>query len=367
MKLITSITAVFLLTLISCSKKEDNGNTPGGSGVYAVYSTGGQWHGRSAYLWKDEVQTDYSNKAPQFAASKTNLYLTGVAVSSTGDVYVAGGEGLKVRHDFPSSLEFVDSVHTVLWKNGIRQNLSTTASDLWFMEGQDVKLALNNNNDVFVLGRDGASGAGDYSVWKNGTRTIEINDSQAQVSDLFVKGNDVYVCGRTYNLSTGIYNTALWKNGTDQALTGTSNANCGCVADNNDIYIGCNDGKLLKNNVVQPNLISATGNAATGIKDLVCVGSDVYVLGNALGGEHIVWKNGTQLYKLTISNPVYTYMYIQSLYVSGSDVYVTAVLENASTSSGGTSAAVIYKNGAVYKTMFDGNGALVDARSVFVK
>lgn len=360
-----------LLILNSCKKDEstDSGNPPGGgggsgSGVYTVYTTGGQWRNRSAYFWKDDVLTDLTNQNPYFDSTGTNIYLTSIAVSSTGDVYIAGGECLKVRQDISFSFDFIDSCYTVLWKNGVKQYLNSTPVERWFMRGEDVDLALNSNNDVFVLGRDGAAGAGLYSIWKNGSRIIDINDIDANVEKLFAKGNDVYACG-TIGVS-GSQTSALWKNGVLQLLNGNVYSSSVFVSDNDDVYVGLGDGTILKNNVVQTPLQSDIGTDASEIKDIFCKGNDVYVLGYA-GGECIVWKNGTQLYKHSSQIPAYDFVRMQSVFISGNDVYVSGVLSNINTSSGGSSAAVIYKNGTLYKTLFDGNGILIDAPSVFVK
>ncbi|MBX7156548.1 MAG: hypothetical protein K1X91_16450 [Bacteriodetes bacterium] len=90
-------------------------------------------------------------------------------------------------------------------------------------------------------------------------------------------------------------------------------------------------------------------------------------MGYTLGGETIIWKNGTQLYKLTSAIAEYNFVDMLSVFVSGSDVYTSGVLSNSNTSTGGPSAAVIYKNGSLYKTMFNGVGYLIHASSVFVK
>lgn len=370
--LILSILFVFVITSgFLCSKEDSsadpNPNPPGGgSGVYAVYSKGGQWRDRKAFLWKDETQTDLSNKTPAFSQTGTNLYTTAVAVSSAGDVYVAGGECLKVRQDITYGSEFVDSCYTVLWKNGVKQNLNSVPVERWFMKGLDVDMALNGNDDVFVLGRDGAPNAGEYSVWKNGNKIFDIKDTDADVSKIFAKNSDVYVCGKT--TSGGATVASLWKNGTLQVLNGNAWASTVCVSDNNEVYVGLADGKLLKNNTVQTSLRSLAGKTASYIAEIVCSGADVFVLGYcAAGDETIIWKNGTQLYKITSPIPAYNYVGLYSLSISGGDVYASGVLSNASTSSGGPSAAVIFKNGTLYKTLFDGNGILVDAPSVFVK
>lgn len=367
---ITAITTLLisLITFNSCKKDSPNdiGSSPGGdSGVYAVYSRGGQWRKREAFLWKDEIQTDLSNKLPIFSASGTNLYTTAVAVSSTGDVYIAGAECLKVRQDVSFSSDFIDSCYTVLWKNGVKKYLNAVPVERWFMKGQDVDMALNSNNDVFVLGRDGAADAGGYSIWKNETKIFDIEDLNADVYKIFAKGNDVYVCGKTILGSLPV--AAVWKNGVLQTLNSNVESTAVSVSDNNDVYVGLRDGKLFKNNTAQTALLSTAGNTASYISDISCVGNDVYILGYTLGGETIIWKNGTQLYKLTSAIAEYNFVDMLSVFVSGSDVYTSGVLSNSNTSTGGPSAAVIYKNGSLYKTMFNGVGYLIHASSVFVK
>lgn len=363
MKTLNISALVLSVIIFSCNKDENNEvpNAPAGNGVYAVYSMGGQWANRKAFLWKDEVQTNLSNEIQQ-----SNLYVTAVAVSSTGDVYVAGGEGLKLRQDYPNSHEYVDNVNTVLWKNGVKQKLNATPVPRWYFKGQDVDLAINSNDDVFVLGRDGSTDAGKYSVWKNGNRIIELHHNNANLYPykIVAKENDIYVCGYIEGSSTP-HQAALWKNGVLQNLNVGLYlyANCVSVSDNNDVYVGFDDGTLLKNNVAQTMLHSAAGNAAFSIEDIVCTGKDVYVLGYTTCLEWIIWKNGAQLYQLTPETP-YTNLSAQSLFVSGDDVFTSCVLANSA-----STAAVIYKNGTLYKTMYNGNGfmLLADAPSVFVK
>lgn len=365
MKRTSFIVLTFFFTILlgcdSNDSSDDQENPPGGgSGVYAVYSTGSQWADRSAFLWKDDVQTDLSNQNQE-----SNLYVTAVAVSSAGDVYVVGGEGLTARQDLPGSNEHVDNVNTVLWKNGVKQNLNATPVPRWFMKGQDVDLALNNSDDVFVLGKDGASNSGEYSIWKNGNRILEMDDSEGSISPtkLFVKNNDVYVCGDIDDYPTP-RRAVLWKNGVLMEVNSDSAfASCVYVSDANDVYLGLGNGTVMKNNAPQVILRSAGGNAANRVHDIFCKGTDVYVLGYTTANESIIWKNGTQLHQLTTASTAHQYVSAKSLFVMGDDVYTSAVL----TGDGSNSAAVIYKNGTLFKTMYNGNGILVDAPSVFVK
>jgi len=234
------------------------------------------------------------------------------------------------------------------------------------MKGQDVDLALNSADDVFVLGRDGAANAGEYSVWKNGNKIIDIKDVNANVNKLFAKGSDVYICGGT--TINGQPKAAIWKNGTVQVINSSREAYTVSVSENNDLYVGLTDGTILKNNVVQPTLRSAAGNTISFTGKIFCSGTDVFVLGYCISGnETIVWKNGTQIFKITSPIAKYDLVQPQTLFVSGNDVYCSGILESLNSSSGGTAAAVIFKNGSLYKTLYEGVGYLVDAPSIFVK
>jgi hypothetical protein len=160
--------------------------------------------------------------------------------------------------------------------------------------------------------------------------------------------------------------SAWWKNGVKQAFNAPGAASSLFVSDNNDVYVGDLDGRIIKNGVIQSPLVSSSGNSATRIEDIFCKGNDVYVLGTTnTETESIIWKNGSQLYKLTSPVSTYPNIYVRSLFVSGSDVYVSARL---SKTGGVSSAAVLFKNGELYKTMFEStHDHIVDAPSVFVK
>lgn len=359
---------LFLVVLLfSCTKTDspDDLNPPDSGGIYATYNWGGQHRNRKAVLWKDGAETDLSNHDPAQSFG-TNLYTSAVAVSPTGDVYVAGCECYNERADILNLNEDFDSCFTVLWKNGVKQNLNANPIMRWFLEGDDTDLEINDNGDVFVLGRN-SDDVDVYSVWKNGNKIIDMDDV-FDVSDMFVRGNDVYVTGHKYD--TFNFTAALWKNGALQNLSGNSKiAETVYVSANNDVYVGLynglNNGKLLKNNVEQ-TLNVLPGNTINRINDIIGSGTEIYVLGYT-GGKGSIWKNGEQIYEIDNINGIYTSIDLQAIFVSGIDVYAYGVLTNSKSCCGGTSAVALWKNGEVYKTLYDDYGIFVQAPSIFVK
>ena len=357
------------ISLFSCTKENKKDTPAGTSGIYATYSSGGQYLNRKAVLWRDGVESDFTNYNTLLNShTSTSIYTGAVAVSPKGDVYVSGCECLKGNH-LGAPDELSESCFTILWKNGVKQYLNKEAVDRWYMKYDDTNLGINDNGDVYVLGKDGSPSSGKYSVWKNGSRIIELKDAD-NVSDMFVKGNDVYIIGME-GLVPGI--PRLWKNGIAQPLPGTgSSATSVYVTANNDIYLGMNDGKLFKNNTEQMLALPA-GSKAVRIAGISVVGSDVYVLGkiaNANSDKAVIWKNGVQLYELNYSRSI-NYHYLYALYVSGGDIYATSTVtyDYSQNAQEGTNVAVIWKNGEVYKDLIvlKNDRGILDVPSIFVK
>ncbi len=364
----SKVTILSLILLIisfgSCTKddKKDEPTDPGG--VYAVYSYGNQHRNRKAFLWKDGVETDltsYVNLPRSTTSSK--LYLGGVAVAPTGDVYVSGCEcrgGLDINNYLN------EDCYTVLWKNGQKQNLNATGGSFWYIQSEDNILRINKSGDVFVMGK-----SGDYvtrTIWKNGSPIYNFENIR-ELYDMYVQGNDVYVMGAD-TLPT--YPKKLWKNGVGQNIpsTGTYPRSL-LVTNSGDVYIGMGNGKLLKNNSEQ-SLAVAPGSSKGEIEDIFEAGGDIYVLGtvyNANVNKTVVWKNGIQLYELNLSNPAYL-LDNGSVFVAGGDVYVYASLSyNTSPAGIGNQNVVIWKNGQVFKVINarENAGGPVYAPSFFIK
>jgi hypothetical protein len=144
---------------------------------------------------------------------KDGGYPTGMFVSGT-DVYVSGYGN------------FQQITQAKLWKNGVLTILdkankeSTTANDV-FVSG----------SDVYVVGSKSLTNSPGSNIftslailWKNGIATNLTNGStNAKANDIFVSGNDIYVCGgEDSNLMVLTQKGKIWKNGLDISKTSNS-------------------------------------------------------------------------------------------------------------------------------------------------
>ncbi len=354
-------TALFIACCFcACDKKIDEPiepQPPKAGGIYAAYTYGPQHRNRKATFWKDGAETDYTTYIiDSNNTTSSKLYIGGVAVAPSGDVYVSGCEclgGLDVYNILNGKC------HTALWKNGIKQNLNSTPGDLWYVDEDDNFLSVNDKGDVFVFGMNG--NYKNYTVWKNGSILYNMPDV-VRMNDFFVSGNDVYV---TADSSAGYGKYTLWKNNVVQTIANNgSRPQSIYVSSSGDVYLGLFNGKILKNNIEQ-TLATPGGEQAKDIADITGSGTDVYVLGRSAAngvGRTVIWKNGAELYHLTYNKPNSS-VKAYNLFVAGTDVYAYGIA-----SYGSTDAVVIWKNGAEYKTLHeDATGGIVDARAFYVR
>jgi hypothetical protein len=150
-----------------------------------------------------------------------------------------------------------------------------------------------SEKDVYVAGY-GIDAGNTYStpkLWKNGEEfSLPIEGYLGYANDVFVKGNDVYVCGwsnwdKSYPSNIYLKRAVLWKNGE---------------------FIELSDG-------------SKTAEATA----LYVSGNDVYTVG-ARGDEYhyyyaTLWKNGSAQY--LSSKKVFGIPEAYGVFVSGNDVY----------------------------------------------
>jgi hypothetical protein len=204
-------------------------------------------------------------------------------------------------------------------------------------------LKQGNIDDIFVT--DAAVYAvgeedGDWKVWKNKTLLYTIPNCD-QAIDLFVSGNDVYVCGKS-----GIA-AKYWKNNVEVVLSAigeTAEANAISVL-NNDVFVAgfeTFEGKKLarvwKNNTIYKNYSDGTNNAE--VQHLSISNNNIYVVAE----ETIPFGSNTKFYKNLDQNPFFTIgstKNVNQFCVSDDTVYAIISVGGFNTIS------QLYKNGEV--------------------
>lgn len=356
--ILLSILALLVSTGFTCSKEDApaDPNPPGSaSGVYVAYSTGSQHFDRIAKYWhdgKDSILMDRTSK----------VYVSDVAVAANGDVYTSGCECTYSRYPLTPNQKD-DSCKITLWKNRVRQQLTQDP----FSSITEAYVSVTPAGDVYVAGteRDPLSGAGIIRLWKNGIRSDISNASKdAEVTSLYVNGNDVYIGGNQKTI--GVINTTatLWKNGVPQSLSAATSyfdAVLSIQVSGSDVYAAIQEGGngfVVKNGtkLSQPSGIQY-------IRDIFLSGNDLYVLGKPTITTTAVWKNGTLLHNLTYTGYSDFYDGGQGLFVKDGNVYVSGA-----TLAGSNYNAVIWKNGSIINTIDQpGNYSLTEAKAIVVK
>jgi len=288
----------------------------------------------------------------------------------------------------------------VYWKNGVASSLpaSIAGGNALFVSG----------NSIYVAGGSSAyysstSGAAEY--WKNGSiTTLPDSSGHAFASSIFVSGSDVYVAGATYypanftvpyttpsaNYPKAGYVATYWKNGVSLELPGNGIGGqahgdailnfadyvSAMYVSGNDVYVAGGSSlsqqgnpnsyhfaRYWKNGVptdLVNGLVSTQNGSVTAFpaaNSIFVSGSDVYVAGDEEGTttQAIIWKNGTP----TMLGVSATLSGANSVYVSGSDVYVAGfqTINN-------TTYATYWKNGTPVN--LSASTASAGANSVFV-
>ncbi len=357
-------TAIIIGTLLSsCNKdKEEDPKAPTeASGIYATYSYGSEYNNRTAILWKDGVETKLTNykEVSEAYYERTNMFTSSVVVTPQNDVYVAGCECLKYEGGFYGT---TFDCYTVLWKNGFKRRINENVIPKWYIGSKETGLHIASNGDVYIMGVEGTESK--TTVWKNDSR-IFTKDIEGEITDFFVKGDDVYISGNSYDFSTNEYYSILWKNGVEQKLpTNSYMATSVCVSDHNDVYVGLHNGKVLKNNVEYPLNTHITDD----IPDIVASGNDIYVLATFSDVTKAgIWKNGEFFQELEFDRAINN-IYPSSLFIKGDDIYAIGVVNHTGgSSSTGLNTVVIWKNGKVYEKLRQIDGLTLEAPSIFVK
>ena len=277
-----------------------------------------------AKIWKNGVAQDLSNAS--YVAAARSVFV------SNGNVYVAG-----------EYLNMQDGTYSNLWKNGVAQNLGDFMGYSVYVSGSDVYVAGNDGN-VAIVSKNG--------VVQNLTEGYFKEKEREGACSVFVSGSDVYVAGYdiyypTFGPIVRTYVATVWKNGVAQNLTDdtTYSRAQSVFVSGGDVYVAGyerDSGKLWKNGIVIGSYLGEMANS------VYVSGSDVYVAGYERDVQNrcsaIVWKNGIRQ-KLTDGIRSISYSGIpgasaESVFVSGSDVYVAGYESN-----GSRYVAKLWKNG----------------------
>ena len=322
MKIITTILTTILLIATTVTAQD-------------VYVAGFDNDGSSsniAQIWEGD------GTKHNLTSGNTNASANDVFVYN-GDVYAAGSERIGTK-----------SVAKI-WKNGTAQNLTNgtqhaSARSIFVFEGDVYAAGFENNGTNHIA-----------KIWKNGNVQILSDGSKnAEAESIYISNGDVYVVGIEYDYSVDGNNVnsfiKLWKNGVAQNITnGVNSVNAKSVfVHNNDVYVAGNEyngtkyiAKLWKNGNAQ-NLTTGTNHAYA--ESVFVTNGDVYVAGYD-GTQPKLWINGveeTLNYDGNLDGGS-----VNSVYVSGSDVYAAGHLTE-SNGSETCNYAALWKNGEVELT-----------------
>jgi hypothetical protein len=253
----------------------------GSDGVYSLegiglsgndlYITGG------GYYWKNGVRYDLP-----FPPGATGFTSRKIAVSASGDVYIAGSY---------TSVE--SNWQGCYWKNGNRTDIPSC------IHVEDIILS---GNDLYILGLEGSGTTGTaFCYWKNNVKNVV--DSVGIGEAIAVSGSDVYIAGG-YSYYDSIsdstnYKPCYWKNGikyylpsegfglaaymvilgTDVYIAGRADGNAGCYWFNETKY-------------------TLNGGGNSRVSGMCTDDNDVYILGEYLNGDDFTscyWKNGVRV------------------------------------------------------------------------
>jgi hypothetical protein len=210
-----------------------------------------------------------------------------------------------------------------------------------------------SGDDVYVAGCTGEPYGGEEGgpyrarLWKNGVQQELQNSSNADsmAGSVFVSGDDVYVAG--WVVSGDGYRATLWKNGVATQLSNNSSTAWSVFVSGSNVYVSgdSEQGATLWTNSGTPQYTAShfVGEVANSV---YVSGSGVYCAGQARDNSQqhayraAYWKDGT------LQNLQYNNMNIHSnawsVFASGSDVYVAGGEEVGNDSA----TARLWRNGA---------------------
>jgi IPT/TIG domain len=240
--------------------------------------------------------------APITQISSTSITLT-VPTTHTGPVVVkrtTGGSTTGPTFTYVDDVLVAGSLfgysyYPVYWDNGVPFQLLTSVGGA----NSTATGITSSGNDIYVCGYLYYGVNPVAELWKNGTeQTLTSTTQYAEAQAIQVSGQHVFVVGY---LNNGAHDIAtLWVNGQATNLaadTVNSYANAITIA-GNDVYIAGYENSTQSNSSNRIALYWKNGTAVTlsdGTVDalttgIAVVGTDIYVSGNMGGG--VLWKDG---------------------------------------------------------------------------
>lgn len=226
----------------------------------------------------------------------------------------SGGPGIYTCGQDVYSLDINwDGKNAQMHKNG--EVFSLTDNPISISYAQSI---IVNGNDVYVAGSNNWTA----TVWKNGIK-VYFEGEKAEVSDMEVVGNDVYVSGsivKEFSNPTEIRTVpVLWKNGIAVSLLNNDHYGeaTSVFVSGADVYVSGNDNNIAtiwKNGI--PIKLSDDLQGSL-VNDVVVVGNDIYAIGSANNVAKL-WKNGVD----TNSFDDYTSRVLKKIVVVGQDLYI---------------------------------------------
>jgi hypothetical protein len=234
--------------------------------------------------------------------------------------------------------------------------------------------ARTTSEDVYVSGFRSVGGStGSLSrakYWVNGVEHELESDSltwDAEAYDIFVSGNDVYVCGMDKRWGYA-RSPVYWKNGKWVKLSPYEGIGYAISVSGNDIYVA---GDSRKATLWKNGETVFTDAYASSVKSMFVSGSDVHMVGHGYNQANTVvakyWKNGEPV--ILSHKPLGGHG--NSVFVSGSDVYVTGYDITKVEGLSVTATAKYWKNGSeVYfvdpQRYSSADGIYVDGNDLYI-
>lgn len=185
------------------------------------------------------------------------------------DVYISG--------NYRNPLDENSPVYPMFWKNGVgttlfpaQMDVSATATDIFV-----------NGNDVYVCGfidHKNPSKADEAFLWKNGTLTILPSAGNAKAIKISLHGNDVFIAGYSSETIGGPSHATYWKNGSPVVLdNSTKNSTLSdlAISEKGKIYAAGNLGDAFNATVWIDGVVDGIMNGSP-IGAIYCIALEEY-------------------------------------------------------------------------------------------